>query len=58
MTDESSRVENGIEPQKLKRMILRIAALERENSKTQKKKEKEMKEAIQAIIEEEAEKCY
>lgn len=58
MTDESSRVESGIEPQKLKRMILRIATLERENSKTQKKKEKEMKEAIQAIIEEEAEKCY
>ncbi len=58
MNEEVNKVDFEIEPQKLKRMILRIATLERENSKTQKKKEKDMKEAIQTIIEEEAEKCY
>lgn len=47
-----------IERQKLIRMVKRIYELERDNTKTGKKSEKEMKEEIQRIIEEEAKRCY
>ena len=47
-----------IEKQKLIRMINRIYELERENTKTGKRSEKEMKTEIERIIEEEAKKCY
>lgn len=40
------------------RMLNRIYHLERQNSKTEKMTEKKMKEEIQRIIEEEADKCY
>lgn len=48
----------SIDPKKLKRMVLRIYALERENTKTNNRSEREMKVEIQKIIEEEAKKCY
>ncbi len=44
--------------EKLVRMIKRIYALERENSKTGAKTDKKMREEIIKIIEEEAKKCY
>lgn len=47
-----------IEKQKIIRMVNRIYELERENTKTGKKNEKEMKAEIERIIEEEAKKCY
>lgn len=47
-----------IDSKKLKRMVLRIYALERENTKTNSRSEKEMKAVIQSIIEEEVKKCY
>lgn len=47
-----------IDQKKLKRMVLRIYALERENTKTNKRNDREMKNEIQNIIEEEAKKCY
>jgi tRNA(Ser,Leu) C12 N-acetylase TAN1 len=47
-----------IEKQKIIRMVNRIYELERENTKTGKRNEKEMKTAIERIIEEEAKKCY
>lgn len=43
---------------KLKRMLQKIYRIERENTKTGSKTEKKMKEEIEAIIEEEAKKCY
>ncbi len=47
-----------IEKQKIVRMVNRIYELERENAKTSKLNEKEMKSRIEHIIEEEAKKCY
>lgn len=47
-----------IEKAKIVRMVNRIYALERENTKTGKRNEKEMKAEIERIIEEEAKKCY
>lgn len=47
-----------IEKQKIIRMVNRIYELERENTKTGKRNEKEMKAEIERIIEEEAKKCY
>lgn len=47
-----------LDEKKLRRMLNRIYILERQNSKTEKYTEKKMKEEIQAIIEEEADKCY
>lgn len=43
---------------KLKRMLQKVYRIERENTKTGSKTEKKMKEEIEAIIEEEAKKCY
>ena len=48
----------SVDTKKLKRMLFRIYGIERENTKTEKKTEKKMKEEIMAIIEEEASKCY
>ena len=50
--------EESLDVNKTKRMIYRIYALERENTKTGKYNEKQMKEEIKKIIEEEAKKCY
>ena len=50
--------ETVIEKAKIVRMVNRIYALERENTKTGKRNEKEMKAEIERIIEEEAKKCY
>lgn len=47
-----------LDEKKLRRMLNRIYNLERQNSKTEKMTEKKMKEEIQKIIEEEADKCY
>ena len=47
-----------IEKQKIIRMVNCIYELERENTKTGKRNEKEMKAEIERIIEEEAKKCY
>ena len=43
---------------KLKRMLQKVYRIERENTKTGIKTERKMKEEIEAIIEEEAKKCY
>ena len=48
----------SLDVKKLRRMLNRIYNLERQNSKTEKLTEKKMKEEIQRIIEEEADKCY
>ena len=48
----------SLDAKKLRRMLNRIYNLERQNSKTEKLTEKKMKEDIQRIIEEEADKCY
>ena len=48
----------SLDAMKLRRMLNRIYNLERQNSKTEKLTEKKMKEEIQRIIEEEADKCY
>lgn len=53
-----SENEVKIEKQKIVRMVNRIYALERDNTKTGKRNEKEMKAEIERIIEEEAKKCY
>lgn len=47
-----------VDDKKLKRMMIKIYVAERENTKTQTKTDKAMKELIQDIIEEEAKKCY
>ena len=47
-----------IEKQKIVRMVKRIYSLERDNTKTGKRSEKEMKTEIERIIEEEVKKCY
>ena len=48
----------SLDAKKLRRMLNRIYNLERQNSKTEKLTEKKMKEEVQRIIEEEADKCY
>ena len=48
----------SLDAMKLRRMLNRIYNLERQNSKTEKLTEKKMKEEIQRIIEEEADKYY
>lgn len=58
MSNNVPEVEVKIEKQKLIRMVNRIYDLERENTKTGKKSEKEMKTEIQKIIEEEDKRCY
>lgn len=47
-----------IDQDKLKRITIKIYNLERENTKTSKFSEKEIKGEIQKIIEEEVNKCY
>ena len=47
-----------LDSDKLKRMLQKVYRIERENTKTRSKTEKKMKEEIEAIIEEEAKKCY
>ena len=47
-----------IEKQKIVRMVNRIYELERTNAKTGKLTEKEMKEEIESIIQDEVKKCY
>ena len=47
-----------IDSDKLKRMLQKVYRIERDNTKTGSKTEKKMKEEIEAIIEEEAKKCY
>lgn len=47
-----------IDQNKLKRMVIRIFKLERDNTKSNKLSDRELKAAIQEIIEEEANKCY
>ena len=57
-TKQMTENEVVIENQKIIRMVNRIYELERENTKTGKRNEKEMKAEIERIIEEEAKKCY
>lgn len=47
-----------LDEKKLRRMLNRIYLLERQNSKTGKYTDKKMKEQIEKIIEEEAQKCF
>ena len=47
-----------LDSDKLKRMLQKVYCIERENTKTGSKTEKKMKGEIEAIIEEEAKKCY
>ena len=47
-----------IDQNKLKRMVVRIFKLERDNTKNNKLSDREIKAEIQNIIEEEANKCY
>ena len=47
-----------LDTDKLKRMLQKVYRIERENTKTGSKTERKMKEEIEAIIEEEAKKCY
>lgn len=47
-----------LDSDKLKRMLQKVYRIERENTKTGSKTERKMKEEIEAIIEEEAKKCY
>lgn len=63
MIDVSEPVDNELEEikidsKKVKRMITRIYQLEKSNAKTSKYGERDMKELIKKIIEEEVEKCY
>lgn len=46
------------DPKKLKDMVARIYDAERRNTKTENKGPQAMKDLIQQIIEEEANKCY
>lgn len=57
-TVNANDVAMKLDAKKLRRMLNRIYNLERQNSKTEKLTEKKMKEEIQRIIEEEADKCY
>ncbi len=53
---ETEKVE--VDDNRLKRMIIKIYAEERNNSKTAKYGEREMKDRIKSIIEGEVKKCY
>ena len=53
-TDDEIKLDSD----KLKRMLQKVYRIERENTKTGSKTEKKMREEIEAIIEEEAKKCY
>ena len=46
------------DPKKLKEMVARIYEAERRNTRTENKSDKAMKDLIEQIIEEEANKCY
>ena len=46
------------DPKKLKTMVTKIYDAERRNTKTENRGDKAMKDLIQQIIEEEANKCY
>lgn len=50
--------EAEIDNERLKRMIIRIYGAERDNTKTAKYGEHEMKDMIKNIIESEVKKCY
>lgn len=58
MNELDLEISEEIDDKKLKRMMFRIYVAERENTKTQSKTDKAMKEQIMRIIEEEAKKCY
>ena len=58
MNDELYENEEPVSSEKLKRMIYKIYSLERSNTKTGKYGEKEMKDQIKSIIEEELGRCY
>lgn len=47
-----------IDPKKLKRITIKIYNLERENTKTNKLTDKQIKLEIQNIIEKEVQQCY
>lgn len=47
-----------IDEKKVRRIAFRITFIERENAKTKSKTDKDMRKAIQSIIEEEVKKCY
>ena len=53
-----TNVDIKLDSDKLKRMLQKVYRIERENTKTGSKTERKMKEEIEAIIEEEAKKCY
>lgn len=53
---DSDEIEINVE--KVKRMIYKIYSLERSNTKTGKYGEREMKDQIKNIIEEEIGRCY
>ena len=50
--------EEEINVDKVKRMIYKIYSLERDNTKTGKYSERDMKDQIKTIIEEELGRCY
>lgn len=56
--EEQNNEKIEIDQKKLRRMINRIYYLERVNTKTAVLGEKEIKEKIQDIIEEEVKKCF
>lgn len=53
-----NKQEVQLEKSKLKRMVERIYEIERENTKTGRKNDKDMINEIERIIEEESKKCY
>ena len=58
MSENNVTSTSEIDEKKLRRMVIRIYQLERENSKTGKYTDKKMKELIQNIIEAEVKKCF
>ena len=58
MSNNEASNQMHVDQKKLKRMVVRIVALERENTKTNRYDERTIKNKIQSIIEEEAKKCY
>lgn len=58
MSNTDIEFEAELDKKKLNRIINRIYQLERSNSKTSKFTDKEMKERIEKIIEEEVKKCF
>ena len=57
MSNTDIEFETELDKKKLNRIINRIYQLERSNSKTSKFTDKEMKERIEKILEEEVKKC-